>query len=94
MAGDASLRQTWGVTPAFPARVRRIAREWGPQVAVLLVVFLGMRAWQLRGAAEWHINADEQDAQGYADGDASVPFRSSDHDPLLLGKGTLASPSA
>jgi predicted extracellular nuclease len=42
-------------------------------------------AAQLRGAAEWHINADEQDAQGYADGDASVPFRSSDHDPLLLG---------
>ncbi|MBA3929413.1 MAG: endonuclease [Xanthomonas sp.] len=42
-------------------------------------------AKQLRGAAEWHINADEQDAQGYADGDASVPYRSSDHDPLLLG---------
>jgi predicted extracellular nuclease len=42
-------------------------------------------AKQLRGAAEWHINADEQDAQGYADGDATVPFRSSDHDPLLLG---------
>jgi predicted extracellular nuclease len=42
-------------------------------------------AKQLRGAAEWHINADEQDAQGYVDGDASVPFRSSDHDPLLLG---------
>lgn len=42
-------------------------------------------AKQLRGAAEWHINADEQDAQGYAEGDATVPFRSSDHDPLLLG---------
>ena len=42
-------------------------------------------AKQLRGAAEWHINADEQDAQGYADGDASTPYRSSDHDPLLLG---------
>jgi predicted extracellular nuclease len=42
-------------------------------------------AKQLRGAAEWHINADEQDAQGYADGDATVPYRSSDHDPLLLG---------
>ncbi|MEL1263538.1 ExeM/NucH family extracellular endonuclease [Pseudoxanthomonas putridarboris] len=42
-------------------------------------------ARQLRGAAEWHINADEQDAQGYAEGDASVPWRSSDHDPLLLG---------
>lgn len=42
-------------------------------------------AKQLRGAAEWHINADEQDAQGYADGDPAAPFRSSDHDPLLLG---------
>jgi predicted extracellular nuclease len=42
-------------------------------------------AKQLRGAAEWHINADEQDAQGYAEGDATVPYRSSDHDPLLLG---------
>lgn len=42
-------------------------------------------AGRLRGAAEWHINADEQDAQGYAEGDASVPWRSSDHDPLLLG---------
>lgn len=42
-------------------------------------------AKQLRGAAEWHINADEQDAQGYAEGDATVPWRSSDHDPLLLG---------
>jgi hypothetical protein len=42
-------------------------------------------AKQLRGAAEWHINADEQDAQGYAAGDPAVPYRSSDHDPLLLG---------
>lgn len=42
-------------------------------------------AKQLRGAAEWHINADEQDAQGYADGNPAVPYRSSDHDPLLLG---------
>ena len=24
-------------------------------------------------------------AQGYADGDPTVPYRSSDHDPLLLG---------
>ncbi len=42
-------------------------------------------AKQLRGAAEWHINADEQDAQGYANGDPAVRSRSSDHDPLLLG---------
>jgi len=42
-------------------------------------------ARKLRGAAEWHINADEPDSEGYADGDASVPWRSSDHDPLVVG---------
>ena len=39
----------------------------------------------LRGAAEWHINADEPDAHGYAQGNSPGPWRSSDHDPLLLG---------
>jgi len=39
----------------------------------------------LRGAAEWHINADEQDALGYRERNAEGPWRSSDHDPLLLG---------
>jgi peroxiredoxin len=29
-----------------------MAREWGPQLLVVFVVFLGMRAWQLRGTAE------------------------------------------
>jgi uncharacterized protein len=42
-------------------------------------------AGRLRGAAEWHINADEPESQGYADGDPTQPWRSSDHDPLLLG---------
>lgn len=42
-------------------------------------------AKRLRGAAEWHLNADEPDRAGYATGDASQPWRSSDHDPLLLG---------
>ncbi|KAF1719593.1 ExeM/NucH family extracellular endonuclease [Pseudoxanthomonas wuyuanensis] len=42
-------------------------------------------AGKLRGAAEWHSNADEAKREGYAEGDASVPWRSSDHDPLLLG---------
>lgn len=42
-------------------------------------------AGKLRGAAEWHINADEPESQGYADGDPTQPWRSSDHDPLLLG---------
>ncbi|HEY0335029.1 MAG TPA: ExeM/NucH family extracellular endonuclease [Stenotrophomonas sp.] len=39
----------------------------------------------LRGAAEWHINADEEDALGYRERNAAGPWRSSDHDPLLLG---------
>lgn len=42
-------------------------------------------AGKLRGAVEWHLNADEPDSAGYASGDASQPWRSSDHDPLLLG---------
>ena len=39
----------------------------------------------LRGAAEWHLNADEPDDAGYADRNLPGPWRSSDHDPLLLG---------
>lgn len=39
----------------------------------------------LRGAAEWHVNADEPDDAGYAGRNAPGPWRSSDHDPLLLG---------
>lgn len=39
----------------------------------------------LRGAAEWHLNADEPDDAGYAGRNLPGPWRSSDHDPLLLG---------
>ena len=39
----------------------------------------------LRGAAEWHLNADEPDEAGYAGRNVPGPWRSSDHDPLLLG---------
>jgi predicted extracellular nuclease len=39
----------------------------------------------LRGAAEWHINADEPDSVGYAGNNEAGPWRSSDHDPVLLG---------
>lgn len=42
-------------------------------------------AKRLRGAAEWHSNADEADGEGYAGNDVAGPWRSSDHDPLLLG---------
>lgn len=48
---------------------------------------------QVTGAAKWNINADEADAldynldfgrdPGYFDGD--TPFRSSDHDPIVVG---------
>lgn len=41
-------------------------------------------AARLRGAAEWHSNADEPETSGYRDG-GDGPWRSSDHDPLLLG---------
>lgn len=43
-------------------------------------------AARLVGAAEWHSNADEPDSRGYQarPGDRS-PWRSSDHDPLVVG---------
>ena len=40
-------------------------------------------AQRLRGAVEWHSNADEPVSAGYRAG-AGGPWRSSDHDPLLL----------
>ena len=42
-------------------------------------------ARRLAGAAEWHSNADEMDASGYQKRNVYGPWRSSDHDPLLLG---------
>lgn len=42
-------------------------------------------AGRLRGAAEWHSNADEPEDAGYAKRNVPGPWRSSDHDPLLLG---------
>lgn len=45
---------------------------------------VGMAA-RLKGAVEWHINADEADEMGYHARNAAGPWRSSDHDPLLLG---------
>ena len=43
-------------------------------------------AARLAGAAEWHSNADEPDSRGYQarPGDRA-PWRSSDHDPLVVG---------
>jgi predicted extracellular nuclease len=52
-------------------------------------------AAKVTGAAAWHINADEADALDYnldfgrdaAIFDGMVPYRTSDHDPLLVGLG-------
>ena len=42
-------------------------------------------AARLRGAAEWHANADEAPAFDYRGHPGTDPWRASDHDPLLLG---------
>ena len=43
-------------------------------------------AARLAGAAEWHTNADEPDSRGYQEAPTrSGPWRSSDHDPLVVG---------
>ncbi|CAH0274479.1 ExeM/NucH family extracellular endonuclease [Roseomonas sp. CECT 9278] len=50
-------------------------------------------AGRVTGAAAWHINADEADALDYnldfgrdaAIFDGTVPYRTSDHDPLIVG---------
>jgi hypothetical protein len=42
-------------------------------------------ARRLRGAAEWHNNADEAEAFSYERDAEGDPWRASDHDPLLLG---------
>lgn len=43
-------------------------------------------AGKLRGAAEWHNNADESERFAYNGSDPDPgPYRASDHDPILLG---------
>ncbi|WP_206030311.1 ExeM/NucH family extracellular endonuclease [Roseomonas sp. AR75] len=59
-------------------------------------------AAKVAGAAAWHINADEADALDYnldfgrdpAIFDGTVPFRTSDHDPLVVGFDFAAAPVA
>ena len=42
-------------------------------------------AARLRGAVEWHSNADESDALNYETQRDGDPYRASDHDPLMVG---------
>lgn len=39
-------------TPQPTSRLRQFFREWGPQILIMAVVFVGFRTWQLRGAVE------------------------------------------
>jgi predicted extracellular nuclease len=48
------------------------------------LVDAAMRA-HLRGAEEWHINADEAGFFDERNADSPGPWRASDHDPILLG---------
>jgi hypothetical protein len=50
-------------------------------------------AAMLRGAAKWHVNSDESVAFAYNGpfGREASPWRSSDHDPMLLGFDAQAS---
>jgi predicted extracellular nuclease len=45
----------------------------------------GELAPHLRGAQEWHVNADEAAFFDESNEDSTGPWRASDHDPLLLG---------
>ncbi len=55
-------------------------------------------AAQVTGATEWHINADEPSVIDYNtefkpdDRYAATPYRSSDHDPVLVGLGLATQP--
>ena len=42
-------------------------------------------ATRLRGAVEWHVNADESPTFGYENDQDGDPWRASDHDPIVLG---------
>lgn len=42
-------------------------------------------ATHLRGAVDWHSNADEAPQFGYESDQDGDPYRASDHDPMLLG---------
>jgi predicted extracellular nuclease/2',3'-cyclic-nucleotide 2'-phosphodiesterase (5'-nucleotidase family) len=64
------------------------------QVGTLDYIFVSSSLLEyVTGAGEWHINSDEADALDYnldfsrdaSIFDAAVPYRTSDHDPLIVG---------
>lgn len=86
-AGDG--KGSWTVDPQTAATERPYNYVWRGQAGRLDHALLSPAlAARLTGAAEWHINADESESLGYDNAGANAvptPWRSSDHDPLLIG---------
>ena len=76
-----------GWRDAFAGQAMPYSYVYGGQIGRLDHALLSPAlAARLAGAAEWHGNADEPTGLGYRERpDAAGPWRSSDHDPLLLG---------
>ena len=87
---EAGWRDAFAVAAADPDGAPPHSFVFRGEAARLDHALLGAGlAERLRGAAEWHANADEGEAFHYsrdasAEGAAS-PWRASDHDPMLLG---------
>lgn len=76
----------WRDAFALAGVERPYSYVWAGQSARLDHALLdaGLAA-RLRGAAEWHSNADESDRFDYRRDLDADPWRASDHDPVLLG---------
>lgn len=76
----------WQDAFALAKAERPYSFVWAGQSARLDHALLdaGLAA-RLRGAAEWHANADESDRFDYRQDRGNDPWRASDHDPMLLG---------
>jgi predicted extracellular nuclease len=76
----------WRDAFAITGAARPYSYVWAGQSGRLDHALLdaGLAA-RLRGAVEWHSNADESTRFDYRDDDGRDPWRASDHDPLLLG---------
>ena len=69
----------------MPAAGRTPVMPWMTAVFAAASLASAGLVRQVRGAGDYHINADEPESVGYAAGNQPGPWRSSDHDPLLLG---------
>lgn len=76
----------WRDAFAITGAARPYSYVWAGQSARLDHALLDAGlAKRLRGAAEWHSNADESERFDYRRDLESDPWRASDHDPVLLG---------